>query len=227
MNKVKIVGLALLSATTLGSSAQAAVYIADGNVALGGSNVLFDTSAQGSVLYGDLNGGASNVIQFSSSTDPLVASGSGQATLTSTDLTGSGNSRQGGINQLTIMTVSPYLGLDGIQLNVSGESGTLLTFTAVDQSGTAYNFSRTLGNGENRYTFTTDLAYIASLSFLSNAGVGLFLDSVRQVRVGDLVQGTNPGGGTAVPGPIAGAGVPALMAFGGLMWSRRRRTAAA
>jgi hypothetical protein len=31
---------------------------------------------------------------------------------------------------------------------------------------------------------------------------------------------------TAVPGPIAGAGFPALMALGGFMFARRRRTAA-
>jgi hypothetical protein len=31
----------------------------------------------------------------------------------------------------------------------------------------------------------------------------------------------------AVPGPIAGAGIPALMALGGLVWARRRKAAAA
>jgi LPXTG-motif cell wall-anchored protein len=30
----------------------------------------------------------------------------------------------------------------------------------------------------------------------------------------------------AVPGPIAGAGLPALMALGGFVWARRRKAAA-
>ena len=30
----------------------------------------------------------------------------------------------------------------------------------------------------------------------------------------------------AVPGPIAGAGLPALLALGGFVWSRRRKAAA-
>ena len=33
--------------------------------------------------------------------------------------------------------------------------------------------------------------------------------------------------GQIVPGPIAGAGLPALLAFGGFMWARRRKAAAA
>ncbi len=39
-----------------------------------------------------------------------------------------------------------------------------------------------------------------------------------------------PGGqirGQIVPGPIAGAGIPALMALGGFVWARRRKAAAA
>jgi hypothetical protein len=32
---------------------------------------------------------------------------------------------------------------------------------------------------------------------------------------------------TVVPGPIAGAGIPALMALGGLVWARRRKATAA
>jgi hypothetical protein len=31
----------------------------------------------------------------------------------------------------------------------------------------------------------------------------------------------------AVPGPVAGTGVPALLAFGGVVWARRRKAAAA
>jgi LPXTG-motif cell wall-anchored protein len=30
----------------------------------------------------------------------------------------------------------------------------------------------------------------------------------------------------AVPGPIAGAGIPALMALGGFVWARRRKAVA-
>jgi LPXTG-motif cell wall-anchored protein len=40
---------------------------------------------------------------------------------------------------------------------------------------------------------------------------------VNQVRVGAL---------QIVPGPIAGAGLPALMALGGFVWARRRKAAA-
>jgi hypothetical protein len=42
---------------------------------------------------------------------------------------------------------------------------------------------------------------------------------------GSKTMGANPG--TIVPGPIAGAGLPALMALGGFVWARRRKAVTA
>jgi len=210
-----IAGSSLLAST----SAQANVTVTQGGESLADStNVLFDTDVTGNPIFGDLAGGAQDVIQFSSTTDQLVAEASGQARITSADFSNGGGAGgdTGGINQLTISAVfPPYLGFEGIQLNLNAEVGLNVNFTATDQFNNVLAFGPyTLGVGENRFTFVSDAAqFITSLSFTSSAG-GISLQDVRQVRVGDLI---------TVPGPVAGAGLPALFALGGFVWLRRRR----
>jgi hypothetical protein len=208
------------SASLLASaSAQANVVVVQGGFGLAGDNVLFDTQVTGNPLFGDVNG-EQDVIRFFSTTDTLVSDPSGQARITSTDIQGPGAGTSGGINQLTISAVNPpYLGFEAIQLNLNAEQGSEVNFSAVDQLGNTILFGPyTLGAGENRFTFLSDaVQFITSLSFTSDAGV-IALQDTRQVRIGALVP---------VPGPIAGAGLPALMALGGFAWARRRKAAAA
>ena len=223
---VCIAGSALLAS----ASAQASVVVLQGGFGLAGTNVLFDQSASGNAVFGDL-GSLQNVISFSSTTDTLVTEASGQARITSTDFVdGSGPTGDtGGINQLTISALSPtFLGFEAIQLNVNAELGSVVNFSAVDQLNNTILFGPfNLGAGENRFTFLSDAAqFITSLSLTSNAGP-FALQDVRQVRIGDLLA-PGPGGVPfVVPGPIAGAGLPALLALGGFLWARRRKAAAA
>jgi hypothetical protein len=228
---VCIAGSALLAS----ASAQANVVVLQGGSGLlpgdERTNVLFDQGETGNPLFGDLAGGLQNVIRFSSTTDTLVTEASGQARITSTDfVAGSGATGDiGGINQLTISALSPtFLGFDAIQLNVNAEIGSIVNFSAVDQFNNTISFGPfNLGAGENRFTFLSDaVQFITSLSLTSNAGQ-FALQDVRQVRIGDLLA-PGPGGVPfVVPGPIAGAGLPALLALGGFMWARRRKAAAA
>ena len=207
------------SAVLANSSAQADVMVLQGGFGLAGTNVLFDAVETGNPVFGDLSGGAQNVIRFSSTTDTLVTDASGQARITSTDFVagpGAGGDT-GGVNQLTISEVSPlFLGFEAIQLNLNAELGSIVNFSAVDQFNTTIPFGPfNLGAGENRFTFISDAAqFITSLSFTTNAG-GFALQDTRQVRIGDLV---------AVPGPVVGAGLPVLLAVcGGLLALARRR----
>jgi hypothetical protein len=193
----------------LATSAQANVIFIQGNdPSQIVNNVLFDDSPTGSLILGDLNGPApDNVITFTSSTDQLRTMASGQANVEAVS---------GGINQLTIGTVSPFIGFEAIQLAVQGSAGTTITFTANDNMGGPFvSGPILLTNANTTFTFNTDaLQFITSLSFTATgAGVA----NVRQVGVGALV----------VPGPVAGAGLPVLMALGGLVWARRRKATAA
>src|SRR4051812_9789223 len=152
-----IAGSALLA----NSAAQADVMVVQGGFGLAGTNVLFDAVETGNPVFGDVAGGAQNVIRFSSITDTLVTDASGQARITSTDFVagpGAGGDT-GGINQLTISAGSQFLGFEAIQLNLNAELGSVVNFSAVDQFNTTIPFGPfNLGAGENRFTFISDAA---------------------------------------------------------------------
>ncbi len=192
----------------LATSAQANVTFIQGNdPSQIVNNVLFDNGQTGSPILGDLNGPApDNVITFTSSSDQLRTTAGGQANLEAVD---------GGINQLTIGTVSPFIGFEAIQFAVQGSAGSTINITANDNMGGPFvSGPILLTNANTTFTFNTDaLQFITSLSFTATGG-GIV--NFRQVGVGALV----------VPGPIAGAGLPVLMALGGLVWARRRLAAA-
>ncbi len=192
----------------LATSAQANVTFIQGNdPSQIVNNVLFDNGETGSPILGDLNGPApDNVITFTSSSDQLRTTAGGQANLEAVD---------GGINQLTIGTVSPFIGFEAIQFAVQGSAGSTINITANDNMGAPFvSGPILLTNANTTFTFNTDaLQFITSLSFTATGG-GIV--NVRQVGVGALV----------VPGPIAGAGLPALLALGGFVWARRRKAAA-
>ncbi len=205
MNRLTLGALLSLG---LATSAQANVMFIQGNdPSQIVNNVLFDNGQTGSPILGDLNGPApDNVITFTSSTDQLRTTASGQANLEAVD---------GGINQLTIGTVSPFIGFEAIQFAVQGSAGSTINITANDNMGGPFvSGPILLTNANTTFTFNTDaLQFITSLSFTATGG-GIV--NFRQVGVGALV----------VPGPIAGAGLPALMMLGGFVWARRRKAVA-
>jgi hypothetical protein len=194
----------------LASPASATLFITSGT--FGGGNqgqVLFDTASSGTTIFGDLNAGPQNAVQFTSSTDTLNADASGQAVITASN---------GTLNQLTISAVSPLTGFEAITFNVNnlGQNTTQpFTISAVDQGGEIFTADFIAGAGENFVQVLSDPAqFIVSVSLSSALGV---LD-VRQVRVETTT--------TPVPGPIAGAGLPALLGLGAFVWARRRKAAA-
>jgi hypothetical protein len=83
------------------------------------------------------------------------------------------------------------------------------TLTFLITSPGVLSASMFLANSAQQGNSATYLAY-ARIQGIANGG---------SARVG-------AGTSTIVPGPIAGAGVPALMALGGFVWARRRKAAA-
>jgi hypothetical protein len=99
-------------------------------------------------------------------------------------------------------------------------------------------FTLPAGTAPNNSVFFADV----SGSVNPNGGGGVFLDFDNAFRTFTFAGGTfqfavsdvnvNAGqtgsinGRIIVPGPIAGAGIPALMALGGFVWARRRKAAA-
>jgi hypothetical protein len=56
----------------------------------------------------------------------------------------------GGINQLTVTAVDPFIGFEAIQLTFNGEAGSVINFAVVDQSGTTFNFTNQILLGGRR-----------------------------------------------------------------------------
>jgi hypothetical protein len=91
------------------------------------------------------------------------------------------------------------------------------TLTVTDQTGaTALNGTASLDPGLDTFIAltTSGLAEFSSLTLSLSGGT---FQQVGQVRVSGV---------SVVPGPIAGAGLPALMALGGFVWARRRKATA-
>jgi len=74
--------------------------------------------------------------------------------------------------------------------------------------------------GGGLFSFVFNTANLASIDLLNFA---VRYQSIVGVTAGTSGTGT---GMVVVPGPIAGAGLPALMALGGFVWARRRKAAA-
>jgi hypothetical protein len=170
-------------------------------------NVLFLADQTGTTVQGATN--ISNVlVNFTSTTDTLEVTASGQANLTSSD---------GRINNVSIslaggatfqdMIFNPFL--------VLGTSAATVTVTTND--GTQdFSYPSGLQNGQNFLTITTENdETISDVTINSALGFG----SLRQVRVSGIAGG---GGGGGVPEPgtfslITGAGLLLVAKF------RRRR----
>ena len=200
----------------LATSAQSSVMLVDPTDVRNLSNVLFDDGATGSSLLADLNRGPADSVSFSSS-QTLMSASSGQARITA----------MGGLTNLTFMPTTMNTGFTAAEFNINtfNRASGQVTLKAFDQFGLALTSTLDVGNGENRFALQAfDNQVITSVMLTGAAGL---IQDVRQVRLGLTSFTPGNGTGTIVPGPIAGAGLPALLALGGLVWARRRKAASA
>jgi len=208
---------ALLLAAAAGSAAKADIVVTFNPSDATPPFIKFDTpQVAPNSINGSLNG--VEVVNFKS-TENLTTGGQGAAFLAAVD---------GELNNLAITAVPPLVGFSVLSANFLSNQGLpTLSFTATDfgtnagahfivggvDKGTTWNFDAT--TGENKLTFTAvNNEIIQSLNFATTGGnLQVGVDQLKQVSFTGVV-----------PGPIAGAGLPALLAFGVLGWARRRKT---
>ena len=173
-----------------------------------GDNVVFNeqpANQSGTTVFGNINNPADTLVTLTSN-ETLVTPAGGQALVQATDNT---------LSLLQISLAAAGTGFDSFVADLNSPNGTTgtATITATNQFNQTETFSLALGSGSNFFTLTTDaLQFLTSVQISSTVGL---LD-VRQIRLGEV---------QAVPGPIAGAGIPGLLAacFGLIGLARRRR----
>ena len=170
-----------------------------------GNNVVFNLQPPdqtGTTIFGNINDPNNTLVQFTS-TQVLTTPSSGQARIESVP--------DNILNNL--QTTIPGFFFSQAVFNLDATANGSATINAFDQSGTLFSFLLPLsGSGQNFFTLTTAGGELISrVAFTSTVG----LADVSQIRIG----------GVAVPGPIAGAGLPGLILAGGglLALARRRR----
>jgi len=183
-----------------------------------GDNVVFNqqpANQSGTTILGNINNPNNTPVQFTS-TQTLVTPAQGQARIESNP--------DNILNNL--ITTIPGFGTTQAVFNLDATANGSASIIAGDQFGHLFNFSLPLsGSGQNFFTLTgTAGELIIGVGISSNVGLG----DVSQIRFGatsTLPPGVTPF--TAVPGPIAGAGLPGLIAACGALiaLARRRRQA--
>jgi len=205
---MKRVLLAASMLTALALPTQADVIL-DTKLSGTGDNVIFDSFA-GNLALGSFNGQHSGFVHFTDlSNNPLffgAANGNDIKIGNTSDL----NIQVFATDNTTVLPTSTDV------FSVVG-TGTLF-ISAIATDGT-FNFTEALGNGQNGFTLTaTNGEVITSFAVLDVGGV---MTDFEHYRI-DVA--------APVPGPIAGAGIPGLIAaLGGMIglhrFRRKRRVA--
>jgi hypothetical protein len=197
-----------------------ATIIFDATPAGTGNNVLFNlqpSDQSGNTVRGNINDANNTLVEFSS-TQVLVTPAQGQSRIEADPDNVLSN----------LITTIPGFATSQAVFNLDATANGSATIIAGDQFGNLFNFNLPLsGSGQNFFTLTgTAGELILGVGIFSSVGLG----DVSQVRFGETVAvppGTTPFT-VSVPGPVAGAGLPGLIAAcGGLLALARRRRSSA
>jgi hypothetical protein len=176
-----------------------------------GNNVIFSSVASSNLILGKLNGQNDEVVRFRD------ISGNGA-------FSGAANGNDIKIVNTSDLDITVFDKTDLIQLlttrdifSIKGSGTLFLRVTALEANGTFqdFNFSNVLGNGQNGF----DLKAINGERIwdVDLRVVGGTITDFEHFRI-DVAPAV-----TAVPGPIAGAGVPGLLAACGMLFGLHRR----
>lgn len=207
MRKILLATAALIA---LASGAKADIILDTTGIGGTGTNVVFDSVASSNLILGHLNGQHNEIVRFRD------LSGNGA-------FTGAANGNDIKIFNTSDLDITVFNSLNTTQLGVTRDifsvvgTGTLLFHvTALEADGTFknFNFSSVLTNGQNGFDFRAiNGERIWDMDLVAVGGV---ITDFEHFRI-DVAPAA------AVPGPIAGAGLPGLAAACGMLFALHRR----
>jgi opacity protein-like surface antigen len=191
-------------------SAQADIILDTNGQGGTGNNVIFSSVASSNLILGHLNGQNNEVVRFRD------LSGNGA-------FTGAANGNDIKINNTSDLDITVFdslnlteLGVTRDVFSITGTGTVLFHVTALESDGTFknFNFSDVLKNGQNGYDFQAING--ERIWDMDLAVAGGSITDFEHFRI-DVAPAA------AVPGPIAGAGIPGLIAACGMLFGLHRR----